>query len=124
MDSTEKIVFEFDYMRMDTVLAHVKLTNNGVQFENFCDDPVFLPFGIKEKASLNDLYEFFEDRCFPRTRGNCDEVLESMGLTKYDPYEIVKRTNGFMYDSLCWIKFSTDKDLTWDKLRIKFRLNN
>jgi len=44
-----------------------------------------------------------EDRCVPRTRYNIDEILKDMGMTEYNPFEFVKRTQGRMADDKEWI---------------------
>jgi hypothetical protein len=53
--------------------------------------------------------EFFEHRCFPRDRLNVRQLLTELGLNKYDPYEIVRKTRGQMFDDYYWIRFDGDK---------------
>lgn len=119
MDS--EVVYEFDYLYMNEVKAHVKLLTNGrVEVENYVDNPLFLPFGVNQHPTLVDLDRFYESRCFPETRFNCKEVLESGGMTEYIPYNIVRETRGFMVDSCFWIRFDNEPDLTFEDLRKRF----
>lgn len=62
--------------------------------KNFTDDVILRPFGVNENPTYKDLEDFMESRCFPRTRGNCRELLEKIGLDNYDPFEIVKINHG------------------------------
>ena len=120
MDS--EVVYEFDYLYMNDVKAHVKLLEKGrIEVENYVDNPLFLPFGVNKSPTLADLDRFYESRCFPRTRFNCKEVLKSGGMEEYIPYNIVRKTHGFMVDSCFWLRFNDEPDLTWDDLVKRFK---
>ena len=69
-----------------------------VHIVNHTDDLIFRAFGIKEEPTWEDFEHFLESRCFPKTRGNCKDLLKAYGLENvgYDPLEIVKKTGGRM----------------------------
>lgn len=49
----------------------------------------------------------------------CDELmLQSMGLTHYNVYDILKSTHGVDIDDFIWFKFDGE-DLTWDDVRVR-----
>jgi len=45
-----------------------------------------------------------EERCIPRGRVGLREYLEIIGLDEYDPWEIVKKTQGRMAEDQQWIE--------------------
>ena len=47
---------------------------------------------------------FLEERCVPRQRDGIQEYLEALGLDEYDPWEIVKHTQGRMAEDQQWIE--------------------
>lgn len=51
-------------------------------------------------------------RCFEEARPDKYELLNRLGLTEYNPWEIVKVTHGRLWDDYLWIKFEGE-DLTW-----------
>lgn len=51
----------------------------------------------------------------------CDSLmLESMGLSEYNVYSILRHTHGVDIDDFMWLKFDEDPiDLTWDDVRVR-----
>ena len=47
---------------------------------------------------------FLEDRCIPRSRAGLREYLEAIGVDKYDPLEIIQKTEGRMSEDNQWLK--------------------
>ena len=85
--------------------CHIEVKGNSVKFENFTDDPILCPFGVRKSATIKDVEEFLESRCFPRQRANAKQLLHSIGLDVYDPLAICRITNGFMQNSTLRIEF-------------------
>lgn len=114
--------YSFEYYMQDELLCRVFVKKCDVRLEVVCNRlPLLLPFGLKTDCiTLKDLDEFYEDRCFPRERGNCRELLKELGVDYYEPELICRKTHGLLFDDLCWIKFSdTDsKDLTFDDINV------
>lgn len=112
-------MYEFEYLNKDRVVASVlaDLQNNKVQVvrytDSFLDNP--LPRG---NLNIFDLYDFIEGRCFPRSRANAKEVLASLNLTEYNPYEIVKKTHGIQWDDFYWIRFKGE-NLTYNDVKVR-----
>lgn len=99
---------KFKYIKSNgELIAEVSFTwcPPKVEVINYTDDKFIRPFGSIKKPTIEDLEWFLEDRCFPRTRANCKELLESMGLDNYDPIEIIKRTGGNCNEDDFFIKF-------------------
>lgn len=75
-----------------------------IYIQNKTDDKIHRAFGVVENPTWEDFEFFLEDRCFPRERGNCKSILRSMGLTDYDPLQIIEKTQGRMAEDKQWIK--------------------
>ena len=82
----------------DEKVSEIHMRNGKVTFENFSDNIIRLPFGVKTKVTEEDLDEFYEERCFPRERANCKEILHNLGLDYYEPAMICRKTHGLQFD--------------------------
>ena len=47
---------------------------------------------------------FLQERCIPKTRDGIQFYLKELGLESYDPFEIIRRTEGRMAEDHHWIK--------------------
>jgi len=47
---------------------------------------------------------FMEERCISKGRAGLREYLEAIDLDEYDPWEIVKKTQGRMAEDQQWIE--------------------
>ena len=60
-------------------------------------------------APMERLVEWAEDRVMPEDRIGVEEILKELGLTRYDPWDIVKRTGAkASYLDDYWIDFEGD----------------
>lgn len=109
-----------DVMYKDMLYSRIwyDYKTNEVEFENYGDIVVLLPFGVCKTASIADFEDFLESRCFPKTRANCKQLLEDLGLSCYDPLSIVEVTHGVQNEDFCWIRFPGET-LKYDD--VKFR---
>jgi len=107
----------FWVMEKETELAKVTADykTGTVHVENYTEDTIFRPFGIRESGlTIDDLEYFMETRCFPRGRANAKQLLSDLGLNSYDPIGIVTKTHGKLWDDFCWIKFEGE-DLDYER---------
>ena len=66
-----------------------------------------IPLGLfrdSETESMFKTMNWFCDRVFPEERVDCKELLEELGLERYDPWEIVKLTRGTLMTDGWWLK--------------------
>ncbi|MBT2290414.1 hypothetical protein J7E73_14940 [Paenibacillus albidus] len=113
---------QFEVLEHDRVIAKIKLDYMNQTVDVWQDNsvsPIFLPFPTKKKVNVGDVLDYFESRCFPRTRHHVDKVLQSLNLRDYVPTEIVKQTHGVLYDDYVWIRFS-DEELTCADVHPRF----
>ena len=55
------------------------------------------------------LKQIFETRIFSKKRPDKEELLNSLGLSEYDEYDIVKKTHGATHKDKFWFKFDDEK---------------
>lgn len=91
--------------------AHTLCTTIAVDFteqtlcaENHTKHLVKTAFGKKRLPTWEDLRDFLEERCIPRQREGLRAYLDALGLDEYDPWEIVRRTQGRMAEDQQWIE--------------------
>ena len=101
---------QFEYLYMDKVCSVVTVEGDKITVVNYTDDILMTAFGNNKNITLDDLEEFFEERCFPRSRAK--QVLKNEDIP-YVPYLIIQRTHGTMFDDCFWIRFEGE-DLCWD----------
>jgi len=66
-----------------------------------------IPFGLFRNSDTESMFkviEWFSDRVFPEERVDCKELLEELGLERYDPWEIAKLTRGTLMTDGWWLK--------------------
>lgn len=61
--------------------------------------------------------QFFEERCFEECNASKDIFLKDLGLESYNPWDIVRKTHGFLWDDYMWIRFEGEK-LTWEDVNL------
>lgn len=94
------------------------LKKRKISFENYSQNIYALPFGRKTEATFKDFEYFLGERCFPKERANCKELLRSLGLSHYNPYDIVKITHGVMYSDYIWLRFEGER-LCYNDIKIR-----
>lgn len=99
-------LWRFTYYDRDkctsTVLADADAKT--VCVENFTDDLITTAFGVTLTPTWDDLLEFLEDRCMPRTRAGLRKYLDSIGVDEYDVFAIVQKTGGRMEEDYQWME--------------------
>ena len=100
--STMRLTYMF--RQHPCTVIDVDFLEQKISIQNKTADPVHRAFGMIEDPTWNDFEGFLKDRCFPETRGNRKELLRQLGLTDYDPLQIVEKTQGRMADDELWLK--------------------
>lgn len=76
-------------------------TTRTLAIENHTADVLQAAFGVNQNPTWNDLHELLESRCVPRQRDGLRYYLAELGLEKYDPLEIIRKTKGCMAEDNC-----------------------
>jgi hypothetical protein len=118
MESEDRIL-EFDIMARNELCGsvYVNFGTGELRVAQYTDDPVDRPFTM-EPVTIPDIMDFFEYRCFPRTRVNCDQLLEDLGLVYYSPLAIVRKTHGIQFDDFTWVRFKGET-IRYDDIKIR-----
>ena len=100
--STMRLTYMF--RQHPCTVIDVDFLNQRISIQNKTADPVHRAFGVIEDPTWKDFENFLSERCVPETRGNKKELLRELGLTDYDPMQIVEKTQGRMADDDLWLK--------------------
>ncbi len=112
----------FDVMNENELMSHVEVTNNrkNVKIQRIVNK-FPQPF-MGDKLDLERVYRFLESRCFERERPDKDLILGQLGVSEYNPWEIVKKTHGRLLEDMIWVKFPTET-ICWEDLHYETLLN-
>lgn len=96
----------------DEPMAEVHVENMKVYVKRFVKDhPVKQIFPVEE-MDVFKLTEILKSRCWEDNRAGLDVLLKKIGVSFYDPLEIVKKTHGVSYNDFLWIQFRGEH-LSW-----------
>lgn len=101
--STMQIRYMFKN-RICTVID-VDFLHEKIDIVNFTEDILHRAFGAVTEPTWKQFEEFLAERCFPATRGNIKALLKELGLTTYDPLQIVEKTAGRTAEDELWMQF-------------------
>lgn len=107
--------FTFEVYWKDEITARVYVKKKDVTVSRFTDHPGKQLFAQK-KMTRFQLGKIFEMRCWEKGRPDIMEILKNIGLSEYNPYEIVKRTHGVSYNDFIWFRFPGEKLTSKDVL--------
>ena len=85
-------------------LIDVDDINQRVMIRNYTSNILLRAFGKNEHPTYKDYEEFLESRCFPGQRDKMKLILKDLDLPFYDPFMIVKKTEGRMAEDDFWIR--------------------
>ena len=92
------------YKNRVCTLIDVDDASGRIIVKNYVDDIMYRAFGSNNQPNYSDYLTFLEERCFPKGRDKSKIILEELGLPFYDPFEIIKKTNGRMAEDDFWIE--------------------
>ena len=107
--------FEFYFKDMLCTRCSVNYITKEIGVENFTDKLFLQAFG-KRKMCIDEIDEFFRERCFPESRVDKDTLLEMLGLRNFDAEAICRKTHGMMTGDQFWIRFD-DEPLSYDDIK-------
>lgn len=108
-------MYKIEYFWKDKLTSIIEVDKDRVKVTNYTDDLILTAFGVNDNPTIEDLDEFLEDRCFPRSRINCREILKALNIDYYDPFLICYKTHGVIQGDFCWLRFDDQPDVTWEK---------
>lgn len=94
------------YMKNNQICTVIDVDdiNQKVSIKNFTNNIFDRAFGKNLSPSYEEYEEFLKSRCFPETRDKLKLVLDDLNLPFYDPFLIIKKTEGKMAEDDFWIR--------------------
>ncbi len=117
INNSRKIInnYTFEVYWKDEITARVYVKGHDVTVSRFTDHPLKQIFAEK-KMTRYQLNQILELRCWERGRADINELLENIGLSEYNPQEIVRKTHGVSFNDYIWIRFPGEKLTSRDVL--------
>ena len=113
-NSRAAVCMQFEVMNKDAVIARVRYVYASKCLEIVSCGEHFMDKNIlKGVLSMEDLCDWFETRCFLRSRSDADFHLKALGLSEYSPYNIARKTNGALFEDTYWIRWADQDYLAW-----------
>ena len=100
------------YRGMNELVREVLLSETKVQADCFVanlsevDSILDTAFGVNTEPTWDDFLIFLESRCIPRTRCGLNYYLDAVGVSEYDPIQLVEKTHGRMAEDHKWLKIT------------------
>ena len=88
----------------DEPVSEIYVRGNEVTIKRFTLHPVKQIFS-RDKMDIYGLSEVFRRRCWDENRDGIEDILKKLGLSHYDPLEIVRKTHGVSYNDFIWFQF-------------------
>ena len=92
------------YRNKPCTLIDVNEMEKKIRIVNYTEHMMFRAFGAVENPDYTMYEDFLESRCFPQGRDKLKLVLQDLDLPFYDPFLIIKKTQGRMAEDEFWIK--------------------
>ena len=109
----------FSIMNRDKKLYDIEVLGFDVKVTDYTTEFIDKQFPPGE-VTVDVIFDWFEERCVPRTRKNIEEALSYYGLKEYDPYDICKVTHGTLHGDFTWIKWEGE-DITYEDVKIPYQ---
>lgn len=75
-----------------------------IAIQNMVENIWQTAFGVNKFPTWSDLESFLENRCLPKERDGMQYYLDEIGLDRYDPLAIIRKTGGRMAEDHHWIR--------------------
>ena len=81
-------------------------TARQLAIENLVSDPLSTAFGVNVSPTWEEFQAFLESRCVPRARDGLRHYLKELGLDRYEPLAIIRKTQGRMAEDNCHLEIT------------------
>ena len=102
----ESYSFEVYWKEELTARVHVHMDKVKVsRYSKHCFKQLF----AGDQMTRYQLNKILSMRCFEKGRPDAQEKLKALGLSEYNPYEIVRRTHGVSFNDYIWFRFPKEQ---------------
>lgn len=84
--------------------ASVRVLGQNVYIERYILHPIKQIF-YKDRMTRYELGEILKNRCWSEKRHDLPVIMEKLGLSEFNPYEICRITHGKMYQDHIWFRY-------------------
>lgn len=100
------VTMRMKFMYYDTLCTtiDVDFMHRKIFIINYTNDIIHRAFGVVKHPTWEDFELFLESRCVPKSRSNIKSILRDLGVSSYDPLQIIEKTNGRMAEDNQWIE--------------------
>lgn len=109
--------YKFSVMWKDTKTVDVCIDKDTVTVKKYVLDVVENPF-YGGPVDLERVYDFLCSRLMDPNRPCLQEYLDFYGVDEFNPYILVKKTHGVMWEDFLWLRFP-DEDIAWKDVKIR-----
>lgn len=110
-------MLKFDIMHKNEVIYKIQMTRQNPIVERLTDKKPYKQF-YSDNPTTDEVLNWLESRCFPRTRANKDEILKLLGLSEYNVLDIIKCTHGLLWDDFLWVRFP-NQDIDYNDIKLR-----
>ncbi len=105
-ESDRFVTMRMKFMYYNTLCTTIDIDfmHRQIYITNFTNDIIHRAFGVVKHPSWEDFELFLESRCVPKSRSNIKSILRDLGVSSYDPIQIIEKTNGRMAEDHQWIE--------------------
>lgn len=107
--------FSFEVFWKDEIVASVRVKGARVEVSRFSNHPGKQLF-YNTRMTRFQLNRILEMRCIEKERPDISLILRHLGLTEYNPLEIVRKTHGVSYNDYIWFRFPGERLVSKDVL--------
>ena len=105
---------DFDIMWWNEKVGHICIKDEEIVCAEQYDCDVYKRFLPYCKITIPLLSRLFESRCWDRNRAEIDDILSMLGLSSYNPFQIILKTRGVDFDDRLWFRFKGEENLSWE----------
>jgi len=105
-ESDRFVTMRMKFMHYNTLCTTIDIDfmHRQIYITNYTNDIIHRAFGVVMHPSWEEFELFLESRCVPRSRSNIKSILRDLGVSNYDPLQIIEKTNGRMAEDNQWIE--------------------
>ncbi len=109
------IMPDFTLMWQDEEMGEVHIGESNVHIDKYVRHPVKQIF-YKDEITRFEFGEIMRSRCWDENRQDIKELLSSIGLMEYNPFQICIKTHGRMVQDMTWFRFEGE-DLRYEDFK-------
>lgn len=96
--------YTFEVYWKDEITARVYVKKHEARISRYVEHPVKQLFA-DSRMTRDQLNQVLALRCWDKNRPDLPQLLQHIGLTAYNPQQIVRKTHGVTWNDYIWFRF-------------------